>query len=320
MQKQRFEYRHGIIGCECAIIAPIVVSLLFALFGMIYCTISGISTEILDTSAVFKTLATVGTEVSFLIAALLIAHRGKINYFEGAGIKVRTPWWTYVAACVLSVIILLLLNPIINCWQYFLLEMGHKTGSLPFEMTNAGTLILGLGLFALLPAICEEALFRGVILNSLRKYGAIASIGLSSTFFSIMHMNLLQIPYTFLLGIALGIVVYFTRNLWLSTIIHFTNNASVLLINYFSTAETSAFVWTDILWGLLGLVVFVVLIYLLVLFSKRVFGDKTSAIEQPFCEQQPQIDHKTRVKMWIAPIFIGIACLVISILGGFGVL
>lgn len=319
MQRERFGYKQGIIGCEWAIIAPIVVSLLFALIGVIYCNANGLQADALNSNAVFMTLASAFTELSFLVVALCIAWRSKTNFVAGAGLKVRTPWWTYIGAAVLSAVVLLLLNPIINCWQTLLQSAGHNDGSLPFAMDNAGSLILGLVLFALLPAVCEEALFRGVILNSLRKYGLVVSVGLSSLFFSLMHMNLLQIPYTLLLGIVLGLVVYFTRNLWLSVIMHFVNNGMVLIIGYFS-AEEYNFVWYDVLWGVGGLILFAGLVYLLYILLKKCFGNKTDEIERPMYEAEPTLDKKTRMKMWIAPLFVGIACLVISILGGFGVI
>ncbi len=329
MQKEKFEYPQGVHGCEWALIAPIAASLLFALIGSIYCSIGGLPAESLQGNAIFMTLSSVGTELSFLLTALLIARHARTNYFSSAGLKRVSPWWTYAGAIILSIIVLLLLNPIINCWQYFLQSVGHSGGTLPFEINSVGTLFLGILFFALIPAICEESLFRGVILNGLKKRGLIVSIGASAAFFSIMHMNLLQFPYTFLLGIALGLVVYFTQNLWLSIIIHFVNNASVLIIGFLSNSEVYTFVWTDILWGIGGLIVFGILIYLLYLLLKKQFSAKNNAIEQDICttaQQSPTDgagrpqDGRARIKMWIAPAFMAFACILISILGGFGIL
>lgn len=319
MQKERFEYKQGILGCEWAIIAPIVVSLLFSFIGVIYCNSSGQTAEYLNSSAVFKTLVTVFTELGFLVVALCIAFKSRTNLVTGLGLKTRSPYWAYLGAVAVSVAVLLILNPIINCWQLMLENANYTVGALPFETDSIGLLILSLFLFALLPALCEETLFRGVILNSLRKYGLTVSVGLSALFFSVMHMNLLQLPYTFLLGIVLGLVVYFTRNLWLSVLMHFVNNSAVLIINYFSD-EAYAFVWYDILWGIGGLILFAGLIFLLYKLLKKFFWGKTQAVEQTFCDNEPTIPQKTRVKMWIAPIFIAVACLLISILGGFNII
>lgn len=332
MQKEKFEFTQGVHGCEWALIAPIATSLLFALIGAIYCSIGGIPSETLNDNAIFMTFASIGTELSFLLTALLIARRARANYIVSAGLKKITPWWTYLGAIILSVIVLFCLNPIINCWQYFLQNVGHSGGALPFEMNSVGTLFLGIILFALIPAICEESLFRGVILNGLRSKGLVLSVGVSATFFSVMHMNLLQFPYTFLLGIVLGLVVYFTQNLWLSIIIHFVNNATVLIIGFLSNTEAYRFVWTDILWGVGGLIVFGIVIYLLYLLLKKQFSAQNNPNKQEIVNQnqqstnsnpQPTASHlqtNSQAKLWIAPIFMACACVLISILGGFSII
>ena len=83
MQRERFGYKQGIIGCEWAIIAPIVVSLLFALIGVIYCNANGLQADALNSNAVFMTLASAFTELSFLVVALCIAWRSKTNFVAG---------------------------------------------------------------------------------------------------------------------------------------------------------------------------------------------------------------------------------------------
>ncbi len=319
MKKERYEYKQGVIGCEWAIISPIVVALIFSLIGAIYCKASGQSTDILTSNTVFKTFSSVAVELSFLLVALCIARRGGTNFVKGSGLNTVSTWWAYLGAIVISVAVLFLLNPIINCWQYMLTNAGYNGGSLPFTLDNGGLLVLGIVLFALLPALCEEILFRGLILNSLRKYGLCVSIGISALFFSLMHMSLLQLPYTFLLGIVLGLVVYFTRNLWLSIIMHFVNNSIVLIWGYFGN-KTYNFVWYDILWGIGGLVLFSALLFVLYKLLNKFGGSKTLNKEQVFCDQEPTLPANVRRKMWIAPVLIAVACFIICILGGFGIL
>lgn len=319
MQKERFEYKQGVVGCEWAIISPIAVALIFSLIGAIYCKASGQSAQTLDSNVIFLTITTVCTELGFLFVAWCIAKHSKTKFIAGLGLKTRTPWWTYLVAIAISVAVLFLLNPIINAWQYMLETAQYKSGNLPFQMDSVGNLFLGLLLFALVPAVCEETLFRGVILNGLRKYGLFLSVGMSALFFSLMHMSLLQLPYTFLLGLVLGLVVYFTRNLWLSMLMHFINNGAVLLSGFLSD-EVYCFVWYDILWGIGGLIIFAGLMFLLYKALKKFFWDKTQSVEQAFCDSEPTIPQKTRAKMWIAPIFIATACIIISILGGFSIL
>ncbi len=85
-------------------------------------------------------------------------------------------------------------------------------------------LILAVISTALVPALCEEYLFRGVILTNLMPYGKVNAVIISSLLFGLMHQNGGQIIYTTVAGIALGLVYVRTRSLWGGMLIHFFNN------------------------------------------------------------------------------------------------
>ena len=78
---------------------------------------------------------------------------------------------------------------------------------------------------ALVPAFCEEFLFRGTILANLEPYGKHGAIIISSVLFGLMHQNPYQIIYTTAAGIILGMAYVKTRSIWLPTLMHFVNNA-----------------------------------------------------------------------------------------------
>ena len=320
MQKSRFEYQHSVRGCEWAIVAPILVGILVALVGMIYASIAGIDAKILQTNTIYLCIGSVMTELSFLAVAFYIARRNRVGFLDGTGMRVTSPWWTYLVAIIVSVLVLLLLNPLINCWQTLLQTLGHSIVDLPLAVDSIPMLILAIVIFALIPAFCEEILFRGVILNGLRKYGMWTSILISAAFFSIMHMNLLQLPYTFLLGVVLGIVVYTTRNLGLGILMHFANNATVLIAGYFSAGYAYNFVWYDILIALGGVILFGALLYILYKYLVKKFLPTTQATEAQQLSQTPLLEKSIRKRMWCSPCIIGGACLIISILGAFGIL
>lgn len=82
-----------------------------------------------------------------------------------------------------------------------------------------------LAVVAFLPAVCEEAVHRGVILNSFRpiksKWIAIIGVGI---LFGVNHLDIWRLIPTAVLGIALTYVVYETDNLWYGVLLHFVNN------------------------------------------------------------------------------------------------
>jgi sodium transport system permease protein len=77
---------------------------------------------------------------------------------------------------------------------------------------------------ALTPAVCEEALFRGFILNGLRSMGAVPAIGISALLFGIAHASIYRLLPTMFLGIILGIVVWRTGSLLCAIVLHAINN------------------------------------------------------------------------------------------------
>lgn len=88
-------------------------------------------------------------------------------------------------------------------------------------------------IIAVMPAICEEALHRGLILSSLRslknKWMLVLSMGV---IFGIFHLD----PYRFLptavLGMALTYIMIETRNILLPILFHFINNAFTTFVSF----------------------------------------------------------------------------------------
>ena len=77
---------------------------------------------------------------------------------------------------------------------------------------------------AIVPALCEEFLFRGCILSNLLPYGKTTAILASAVLFSLMHGNVAQFFYTFIAGLVLGAVYVETGSIWPCTFIHLFNN------------------------------------------------------------------------------------------------
>lgn len=88
---------------------------------------------------------------------------------------------------------------------------------------------------AIIPGLIEEIMIRGIIMQPLRRYGDWFAIISSALIFSIMHHNMVQIPYTFVSGIYFGYIAIATGSLWPTIVLHFLNNfTSVLIVSYAS--------------------------------------------------------------------------------------
>lgn len=83
---------------------------------------------------------------------------------------------------------------------------------------------------AVVAPIVEELIFRGLILQGLRRnYNAFVAVFMSALLFSLYHLNPWQMPATFILGLLLGAIMIRTNNILLSILGHSINNLLVLL-------------------------------------------------------------------------------------------
>ena len=79
-------------------------------------------------------------------------------------------------------------------------------------------------MIVIVPAFCEEFLFRGLVLGNLLPYGkGVAVIG-SALLFAAMHQNFAQFLYTAVAGILMGLLYAESRSIWPSTLVHMLNN------------------------------------------------------------------------------------------------
>ncbi len=77
---------------------------------------------------------------------------------------------------------------------------------------------------ALVPAFCEEFLFRGLVCAQLMRYGRATAVIGSAILFGLMHGNFGQFFYTTMAGIMLGYCYVETRSIWPGVIAHMLNN------------------------------------------------------------------------------------------------
>jgi membrane protease YdiL (CAAX protease family) len=97
---------------------------------------------------------------------------------------------------------------------------------------SVGNFFLQLFLVALLPAICEEFLHRGIVLQGIKHAGFKKAIVISSLLFALMHFNIQQVSYAFVIGLILGFVAVVAKNIYPAMIIHFVNNAIATYLDF----------------------------------------------------------------------------------------
>jgi len=85
---------------------------------------------------------------------------------------------------------------------------------------------------AIIPAVCEELAFRGVMQPLIAKAtrNVHVAIWLTAIMFSLFHMQFYGFLPRVLIGVLLGYIVIWTGSLWPSILAHFVNNATAFFL------------------------------------------------------------------------------------------
>lgn len=122
----------------------------------------------------------------------------------------------------------------LNCMFLDAIEaIGLNRPKSPFD-DPANASVAGLLLVAtLLPAFCEEFIFRGVVAQSAAGMKSkLATLAVSGALFSLFHANPAQTLHQFVLGAFITLLVLRSGSLWTGIAAHLFNNAFVVALNY----------------------------------------------------------------------------------------
>lgn len=167
-------------------------------------------------------------------------------------------------------------------WPQFIQYYADRLDSSRQEMTlnlldmqQPQELFVCLALVALLPAIFEEILFRGIFTRIFQGItgSVVKSIMLQALVFAVLHFSHYELPGIFLMGIAAGIIAMKTGTTLYGMILHFVFNGTVVVLHYLSqinfnqTGISGAYDNIQIPWSI-ALVSALPFFYLLVLFGR----------------------------------------------------
>ncbi len=107
-----------------------------------------------------------------------------------------------------------------------------------------------------LAPLIEEFVFRGVVFKGLlNKYSSpVFAILLSSMLFSLVHINLAVLLSTFILGILLGVIYYYSNSLHLTILSHLLININID-IQYYLFPVTKTFISGSLYYGVCAICV-----------------------------------------------------------------
>ena len=114
-----------------------------------------------------------------------------------------------------------------EAWMRGMEDQAAKLTHAFLHVETFGGFALNIFMIAILPAVGEEFLFRGVIQRLLGEWTRNIHIGifLSALAFSAMHLQFYGFFPRFYLGLLFGYLFYWTGSLWVPVFAHFLNNA-----------------------------------------------------------------------------------------------
>jgi len=152
-------------------------------------------------------------------------------------------------------------------------EAAEKMTEAFLNVKTIGGLGVNLIIVALLPAVGEEFLFRGILFRlfvewSKNKHVAIL---ISAFLFSAIHFQFYGFLPRFLLGVLFGYLLVWSKNIWVPVTVHFVNNGLAVVLYYFmhgsemyKKAEnlgTDSFTMPSVIFSLLLVGMFLYLFY-----------------------------------------------------------
>jgi sodium transport system permease protein len=178
------------------------------------------------------------TEVLIVLAISLVAIRlTGVGLAEGLGLRAPTKG-SVLGALVIGLGAAVAALPV-TTWINELLppppefEDAMRTIAKQLEPDSPWDFVLVLALVSVLPAVCEEALHRGLLMRSfLRRWGPAAAITVSGLLFGVFHLSPYRFVWTGLLGLLLGWLAWRSRSIVTSVVAHATVNGSAILLEY----------------------------------------------------------------------------------------
>ncbi len=281
----------------------VLVSLLFVtllgmlvaipFFGAGFLESSGTFGDLSDPNVIarLKYLQIISQIGLFIVPVIVFSFMVTKEKAEYLSMKVRIPWPSMFAGAA----VMLLALPFINWLGELNLQMklpesmsgieqwmmqsekDAATMTKAFLVTSSPwSFIVNIFMIAILPAIGEELVFRGVLLRHFREWtkNIHVAIFITAFLFSAVHMQFYGFLPRFLMGMLFGYMVYWSGSIWVPVLAHFVNNGAAAVVaflstSYFPDADFNTFGSSDSPWIIAASVLFTTLIVVFLWMRRR---------------------------------------------------
>lgn len=212
-------------------------------------------------ATVANILLNIIVDSTFIFTVWIVAKQSRVDFGKATGFKGEFKPIYILIALGISVVSLFAFSSATNLFMEILYRLGYNSVTSNITMNNFGDYAINVVLICILPALCEEILFRGLIYNGLSKISRKVGIWGSAILFMLIHGSPDQTVHQLILGVILALSLEATQTIWVPILIHFFNNFIAVSVNYFfySDAATEAAVNSSVSTSLGVYIVYAVL-------------------------------------------------------------
>ena len=266
--------------------------MLLLVFGIVFSSVLGVFVATINGGEIFsyknlRIIQVLNQVVGFMMPAVVYAILVKEKPFNFLGFN-KMPAWSLLGIVAMFTIIPFLGT--VTDWNDSIVfpesmraieeqmrATQQKSEEIIEMFISQGSLFSSLLIIAALAAVSEELLFRSVIQRWLMKLfkNVHVAIIVTAIVFSAFHMDFFGFFPRLFLGVMLGYMFWMTGSIFPSMLMHFVNNATIVMLHYLNTRgfidiDVDHFCSTDnVLVIILSLIMTVAIFIICNRFSKR---------------------------------------------------
>lgn len=144
-------------------------------------------------------------------------------------------------AGVLAVLGYFLSSIIGNLWMLVVERFGGTLTTNTMLIPKSGSeLMMLIFVVGVLPGVCEELMFRGMMLGAWEARGSKVALMVTSVLFAVLHASVLGFPSQFAVALVLGMLALSTGSLYPGIIFHVLYNSLCIAVPYLVPASGEA--------------------------------------------------------------------------------
>lgn len=209
-----------------------LAALLPVLFSLVLSLFAAAAGEGYEQAVWYRYLTYLVPQLCFALAAAVYFRRARHPFpamYRGA------KWYYYLIAVLMQFGLLFSLGELNTLFLSWLETLGYTSSAGSLPPLEGGWLVLTLFVVALLPAVFEETLFRGILARNMHDagWGTAVTVLLSGALFSLFHGRPEQTIYQFLCGCCFALIAVRSGSVLPTVLSHFLNNALILVLSAF---------------------------------------------------------------------------------------